>query len=90
MKPGLNGGGIAVATKSMAAVRSVRGHFDELNDPLVGFTIYTRWHYLTVVFIHLHGGVVVLPVIVVYTIGVYWVFRGKVRKGYGRTTGVGI
>ena len=27
---------------------------------------------------------VVLPVIAVYTIGVYWVFRGKVRKGYGR------
>jgi len=31
--------------------------------------------------------VVVLPVIAAYTIGVYWVFRGKVRKGYGRTTG---
>jgi len=31
-----------------------------------------------------YGGVVVLPVIAVYTIGVYWVFRGKVRKGYGR------
>ncbi|HLB15785.1 MAG TPA: cytochrome d ubiquinol oxidase subunit II [Burkholderiales bacterium] len=30
-----------------------------------------------------YGGVVVLPVIAVYTIGVYWVFRGKVRKGYG-------
>jgi cytochrome d ubiquinol oxidase subunit II len=27
-----------------------------------------------------YGGVVVLPVIAVYTIGVYWVFRGKVRK----------
>ena len=26
-----------------------------------------------------YGGVVVLPVIAVYTIGVYWVFRGKVR-----------
>ena len=31
-----------------------------------------------------YGAVLVLPVIVVYTIGVYWVFRGKVRKGYGR------
>jgi cytochrome d ubiquinol oxidase subunit II len=31
-----------------------------------------------------YGGVVVLPVIAAYTIGVYWVFRGKVRKGYGR------
>ena len=30
-----------------------------------------------------YGGVFVLPVIAVYTIGVYWVFRGKVRKGYG-------
>jgi cytochrome d ubiquinol oxidase subunit II len=29
-----------------------------------------------------YGGVVVLPVIAAYTIGVYWVFRGKVRKGY--------
>ena len=33
-----------------------------------------------------YGGVVVLPVIAVYTIGVYWVFRGKVRNGFGRTT----
>jgi cytochrome bd ubiquinol oxidase subunit II len=24
-----------------------------------------------------YGGIVVLPVIAVYTIGVYWVFRGK-------------
>ena len=30
-----------------------------------------------------YGGVVVLPVIAVYTIGVYWVFRGKAHKGYG-------
>ena len=30
-----------------------------------------------------YGAVVVLPVIAAYTIGVYWVFRGKVRKGYG-------
>jgi cytochrome bd ubiquinol oxidase subunit II len=28
-----------------------------------------------------YGGIVVLPVIAVYTIGVYWVFRGKVRTG---------
>jgi cytochrome bd ubiquinol oxidase subunit II len=27
-----------------------------------------------------YGGVVVLPVIAVYTIGVYWVFRGKVAR----------
>jgi cytochrome d ubiquinol oxidase subunit II len=33
-----------------------------------------------------YGGVVVLPVIAAYTIGVYWVFRGKVHKAYGRTT----
>jgi len=26
-----------------------------------------------------YGGIVVLPVIALYTIGVYWVFRGKVR-----------
>jgi cytochrome d ubiquinol oxidase subunit II len=30
-----------------------------------------------------YGGIVVLPVIAVYTFGVYWVFRGKVHKGYG-------
>jgi hypothetical protein len=29
-----------------------------------------------------YGGIVVLPVIAVYTIGIYWVFRGKVDKGY--------
>jgi cytochrome bd-type quinol oxidase subunit 2 len=29
------------------------------------------------------AGIVVLPVIVAYTIGVYWVFRGKVDRGYG-------
>ena len=29
-----------------------------------------------------YGAVVVLPVILVYTCGVYWVFRGKVRRGY--------
>jgi NADH:quinone reductase (non-electrogenic) len=28
------------------------------------------------------GGAIVLPVIAVYTAGVYWMFRGKVRKGY--------
>ena len=30
-----------------------------------------------------YGGIVVLPVIAIYTIGVYWVFRGKVGKGLG-------
>jgi cytochrome d ubiquinol oxidase subunit II len=29
----------------------------------------------------LYAGVVVLPIIVIYTIGVYWVFRGKLREG---------
>jgi cytochrome d ubiquinol oxidase subunit II len=28
-----------------------------------------------------YGGIVVLPVVAIYTIGVYWVFRGKVRAG---------
>jgi cytochrome d ubiquinol oxidase subunit II len=28
------------------------------------------------------AGVVVLPVVIAYTIGVYWIFRGKVRKAY--------
>ena len=28
-----------------------------------------------------YGGVVVLPIIAAYTIGVYWVFRGKVHEG---------
>jgi cytochrome d ubiquinol oxidase subunit II len=30
-----------------------------------------------------YGGVVVLPVIAAYTIGVYWVFRGKIGKVAG-------
>ena len=30
-----------------------------------------------------YGGIVVLPVVAIYTIGGYWVFRGKVRGGYG-------
>jgi hypothetical protein len=25
----------------------------------------------------------VLPVIAIYTIAVYWLFRGKMQKGYG-------
>jgi len=29
------------------------------------------------------AGIFVLPVIVIYTFVVYWVFRGKLRKGYG-------
>ena len=36
-----------------------------------------------------YGAGMILPVIAVYTIGVYWVFRGKVRKGYGRGGGGG-
>ena len=28
------------------------------------------------------AGLFVLPVIAIYTIGVYWIFRGKTRKGY--------
>src|SRR5262249_24936891 len=28
----------------------------------------------------LYGGIVVLPIIVIYTICVYWVFRGKIRR----------
>jgi cytochrome d ubiquinol oxidase subunit II len=31
----------------------------------------------------LYGGILVLPVVAAYTIGVYWVFRGKVHRGYG-------
>jgi len=27
-----------------------------------------------------YGGIVVLPVVLVYTVGVYWVFRGRIRK----------
>jgi cytochrome d ubiquinol oxidase subunit II len=29
-----------------------------------------------------YAGVVVLPVIMIYTAAVYWIFRGKVRRGY--------
>jgi cytochrome d ubiquinol oxidase subunit II len=30
-----------------------------------------------------YGGVIVLPVIAAYSVGVYYIFRGKARKGYG-------
>ena len=30
-----------------------------------------------------YGGIVVLPVIAAYTIGVYWVFRGKIDRFEG-------
>ena len=30
-----------------------------------------------------YGGVIVLPVIFIYSIGVYFIFRGKNRRGYG-------
>jgi len=30
-----------------------------------------------------YGGIVVLPVIAIYTISVYWAFRGKTHRGYG-------
>jgi cytochrome bd ubiquinol oxidase subunit II len=30
-----------------------------------------------------YGGVIVLPVIFLYSISVYYIFRGKDRKGYG-------
>lgn len=33
-------------------------------------------------FLFYGAGVVVLPVIVIYTAAVYWIFRGKARKGY--------
>jgi cytochrome bd-type quinol oxidase subunit 2 len=39
--------------------------------------VYASLHFL------FYGGVVVPPVIAAYMIGVSWVFRGKVRKGYG-------
>jgi cytochrome bd-type quinol oxidase subunit 2 len=29
------------------------------------------------------AGLFVLPVIAIYTIAVYWFFRGKMRTGYG-------
>ncbi|MBL8538859.1 MAG: cytochrome d ubiquinol oxidase subunit II, partial [Betaproteobacteria bacterium] len=29
------------------------------------------------------GAIVILPVIAIYTICVYWVFRGKTKRGYG-------
>ena len=28
-----------------------------------------------------YGGIVVLPIVAAYTVGVYWVFRGKVDSG---------
>jgi hypothetical protein len=36
-----------------------------------------------------YGGVVVLPVIAAYTIGVYWVFRGKIGKVAKSDAGAG-
>jgi cytochrome bd-type quinol oxidase subunit 2 len=37
----------------------------------------------TLFFLFWVAGVFVLPVIAIYTGLVYWVFRGKLRKGYG-------
>ncbi len=36
-----------------------------------------------------YGGVIVLPIIAVYTIGVYWVFRGKTQKDTAGAYGSG-
>jgi cytochrome bd-type quinol oxidase subunit 2 len=48
-------------------------------EALLGFHVHVAfWDYAT--FASLYGGVVVLPVIAIYTIGVYWVFRGKFAK----------
>jgi cytochrome d ubiquinol oxidase subunit II len=33
-------------------------------------------------FLFYGAGIVVLPVIIIYTAAVYWIFRGKLRKGY--------
>jgi cytochrome d ubiquinol oxidase subunit II len=33
-------------------------------------------------FLFYGAGIIVLPVIVIYTAAVYWIFRGKLRKGY--------
>ena len=30
-----------------------------------------------------YGGLVILPVVTVYTLRVYWIFRGKVRRAGG-------
>lgn len=35
----------------------------------------------------LYAGIVVLPIIAAYTVGVYWVFRGKIDRTSGRTQG---
>src|SRR6516225_1673800 len=37
-----------------------------------------------------YGGVVVLPFVAAYTIGVYWVFRGKSRNGYADAPAIGV
>jgi cytochrome d ubiquinol oxidase subunit II len=33
-------------------------------------------------FLFYGAGIVVLPVIAIYTVAVYWIFRGKARKSY--------
>jgi len=44
-----------------------RLQFGFVTDASLGFLFY--------------GGIIVLPVIAVYTLGVYWVFRGKTQRG---------
>ena len=39
-------------------------------------------HHASLSFLFWGAGLFVLPVIAIYTIGVYWIFRGKARKGY--------
>jgi cytochrome d ubiquinol oxidase subunit II len=33
-------------------------------------------------FLFYGAGLVALPIVIVYTIGVYWIFRGKGHQGY--------
>jgi cytochrome bd-type quinol oxidase subunit 1 len=45
-----------------------------IQGPFLGYEAFTAFMY---------GGIVVLPFVAAYTIGVYWVFRGKVDRGHG-------
>jgi cytochrome bd-type quinol oxidase subunit 2 len=49
---------------------------------LIAFTIGLAAWLATIEFLFWGAGVFVLPVIAIYTAVVYWMFRGKLRKGY--------
>ena len=67
----------------VAAFAHARGDVLALHDPLPITVGNAAAPETSLSFLFWGAGVFVLPVIAIYTVVVYWVFRGKLRKGYG-------